>query len=463
LQVFPDRSTFVWIHRTIDLVLPILLIILITSLLNIPWHERYEVMGAIAGFLLMLTSQYTGLYESWRGRSIFQSAKLIMKAWLITWAILIILAFWFKDTSSYSRLAVTSWAIITMFSLVLYRILIRSILIIFRQSGNNIKSVAIVGAGKVGQQLAKNVNENPWLGYKVTAFYDDNLDLLNQKINHIPIMGIIEHLAKDTKNKKYDEIYICLPLWADSKIKQLLNELTDTTVIVKYVPDLFSFDLMHAKMQEIKGMPVFSVFDTPLSSKSSQILKRVEDVLLSTLILIFISPILLVIAIAIKLTSKGPVIFKQKRYGLNGKEIKVYKFRSMTAQDNGAVIKQATKNDSRITLLGAFLRKTSLDELPQFINVLQGKMSIVGPRPHAVAHNEEYRKIVPKYMQRHLVKPGITGWAQINGWRGETDTLEKMEKRIEFDLHYINSWNLWFDIRIIVLTVFKGFINKNAY
>jgi putative colanic acid biosynthesis UDP-glucose lipid carrier transferase len=220
---------------------------------------------------------------------------------------------------------------------------------------------------------------------------------------------------------------------------------------------------MHAKMQEIKGMPVFSVFDTPLSSKSSQVLKRIEDVLLSIIILVLISPILLVIAIAIKLTSKGPVIFKQKRYGLNGKEIKVYKFRSMTTQDNGTVVKQATKNDSRITPLGAFLRKTSLDELPQFINVLQGKMSIVGPRPHAVAHNEEYRKIVPKYMQRHLVKPGITGWAQINGWRGETDSLEKMEKRIEFDLHYINSWNLWLDIKIILLTVFKGFINKNAY
>ncbi|PIX80383.1 MAG: undecaprenyl-phosphate glucose phosphotransferase, partial [Piscirickettsiaceae bacterium CG_4_10_14_3_um_filter_44_349] len=213
----------------------------------------------------------------------------------------------------------------------------------------------------------------------------------------------------------------------------------------------------------LKGLPVISVYDTPLNSSTARMLKRFEDVTLSTLILILISPIMIALAIGVKLSSPGPILFKQKRYGLNGKEIKVYKFRSMTTQDNGATINQATKNDPRITKFGAFIRKTSLDELPQFINVIQGKMSIVGPRPHANAHNEQYRKLVPQYMQRHLVKPGITGWAQINGWRGETETLDKMEKRIEFDLHYINNWSLWFDIKIIILTVFKGFIDKNAY
>jgi putative colanic acid biosynthesis UDP-glucose lipid carrier transferase len=440
-------------------VLPILLLILITSLLNIPWHERYEVMGVIAGFLLMLTSQFTGLYESWRGRSIFQSAKLIMKAWLITWAILIILAFWYKDTSSYSRLAVTSWAIITMFSLVLYRIVIRSILIIFRQSGNNIKSVAIVGAGKVGQQLAKNINENPWLGYKVTAFYDDNLDLLNQKINHIPIIGIIEHLAKDTKNKKYDEIYICLPLWADSKIKQLLNELTDTTAIVKYVPDLFSFDLMHAKMQDIKGMPVFSVFDTPLSSKTSQLIKRIEDILLSTIILILISPIMFMVGLGVKVSSPGPIFYRQTRVGWNGENFDMLKFRSMPIDTEKNGVQWGSAKNKTNTKFGQFIRSTSLDELPQFLNVLKGDMSIVGPRPERDIFVEQFRKEIPRYMQKHMVKAGITGWAQINGWRGDTC----LEKRIEADLHYINNWSLWLDIRIIFLTIFKGFINKNAY
>jgi len=247
------------------------------------------------------------------------------------------------------------------------------------------------------------------------------------------------------------------------KIKQLLNQLTNTTAVVKYIPDLFSFDLMHAKWTDLKGIPIISVFDTPINNTTARFLKRSEDFVLSLLILTLISPILLAISIFIKATSPGPIIFKQQRYGLNGQKIKVYKFRSMTTQDNGSIIKQATKNDARITPIGGFLRRTSLDELPQFINVLQGKMSIVGPRPHAVAHNEEFRQLVPKYMQRHLVKPGITGWAQINGWRGETDTLEKMEKRVEYDLHYINNWSLWLDIKIIILTIFKGFINKNAY
>ncbi|HBV2999050.1 TPA: exopolysaccharide biosynthesis polyprenyl glycosylphosphotransferase, partial [Klebsiella pneumoniae] len=179
--------------------------------------------------------------------------------------------------------------------------------------------------------------------------------------------------------------------------------------------------------------------------------------------LLFISPILLIIACLIKLTSPGPIIFKQTRYGMDGKPIKVWKFRSMSVMENDNKVIQATKNDIRITKVGRLLRRTSLDELPQFFNVLFGGMSIVGPRPHAVAHNEQYRNLIEGYMLRHKVKPGITGWAQINGWRGETDTLEKMEKRVEFDLEYIREWSIWLDLKIIFLTIFKGFINKSAY
>jgi putative colanic acid biosynthesis UDP-glucose lipid carrier transferase len=192
-------------------------------------------------------------------------------------------------------------------------------------------------------------------------------------------------------------------------------------------------------------------------------LKRTGDIVMSTIILALISPILLLITISIKATSKGPIIFKQKRGGINNKEIVVYKFRSMTTQDDGSVVNQVTKNDARLTYFGAFLRRSSLDELPQFINVIQGRMSIVGPRPHAIAHNIKYAKLISEYNQRTLVNPGITGLAQINGWRGETDTLEKMQKRVNADLYYINNWNLWLDIRIIFITIFKGFINKNAY
>ncbi|AZR81701.1 undecaprenyl-phosphate glucose phosphotransferase [Thiomicrospira sp. S5] len=459
----PDHSGFVWLHRVTDILLPTSLLLALTVLLNIPWQERYLTMGLLGGFVFVIASQMVGVYRSWRGRSLFASAKLILNAWLLTWATLIVIAFLYKDSENFSRLAVTLWAIITPVVLIGYRVTLRTVLAKYRMHGNNTKTIAIIGAGKVGQHIANIIQTNPWLGYRVCAFYDDNTELHDTQINDIPVKGCTNKIGDIVNQNQYSEIYICLPLRAEHKIKQILNELTDTTSVVKFVPDLFTFDLMHAKTSELKGIPVFSVYDTPLSSTSNQIIKRLEDVVFSSIILVLISPILLWIAFMVKKSSPGPVLFKQKRYGLNGKEIKVYKFRSMTTQDNGTVIKQATQNDPRVTAFGAFIRRTSLDELPQFINVLQGKMSIVGPRPHAVAHNEEYRKLVPKYMQRHLVKPGITGWAQINGWRGETDTLEKMEKRVQFDLHYINNWSLWLDIRIIILTLFKGFVNKNAY
>lgn len=462
-KIQPDKSGFVWLHRFIDSLLPISSLYIINWLLNIPWHDRYLAMGVIGGFIFVFASQQVGVYQNWRGRALFSSAKLIINAWLITWALLIITAFLYKDTDNFSRLSVTSWALITPLLLISYRLIIRIVIGKYRSQGKNSKQIAIIGAGSVGQQIATIFQENSWLGYNVAAFYDDNTELHGKNINSIPVISGTNDIANAVNSNKYNEIYICLPLRAEQKIKQILEALTDTTAIVKFVPDLFTFDLMHAKSTDLKGIPVFSVFDTPLSSSSNQILKRLEDLILASFILILISPLLLWVSIKVKLSSSGPIIFKQKRYGLNGKEINVYKFRSMDTQDNGTVIKQATKSDPRITKFGRFIRRTSLDELPQFVNVIQGRMSIVGPRPHAVAHNEEYRKLVPKYMQRHTVKPGITGWAQINGWRGETDTLEKMEKRVEFDLHYINNWSLWLDIKIIFLTIFKGFINKNAY
>ena len=228
------------------------------------------------------------------------------------------------------------------------------------------------------------------------------------------------------------------------------------------VPDVFTFNLLHSRASELNGIPLISIFDTPMLGASAFI-KRVEDIVLASFILILISPLLFVLALAVKLTSKGPVIFKQRRYGIDGKPIAVWKFRSMTVTEDGEQITQATKDDRRLTPIGAFIRGTSLDELPQFINVLAGDMSIVGPRPHAIAHNEQYRKLILGYMLRHKVKPGITGLAQVNGWRGETDTLDKMEKRIEYDLEYIRSWSLWLDLKIVFFTIFKGFVNRNAY
>jgi putative colanic acid biosynthesis UDP-glucose lipid carrier transferase len=254
-----------------------------------------------------------------------------------------------------------------------------------------------------------------------------------------------------------------MPMKAEARITDILNQCSDTTATVHIIPDFFIFNLLHARWQHVGNMQTLSIFDSPFNG-ANLATKRIEDIVLSLIILVIIAIPMIIIALVVKLTSKGPAIFKQKRYGLDGKEICIYKFRSMelvNKEVNNVV--QATRFDARITPIGAFLRKTSLDELPQFINVLQGNMSIVGPRPHAVQHNEEYRKLIDGYMLRHKAKPGITGWAQINGWRGETDTLEKMEKRIEFDLNYIHRWSLLFDLKIIFITIFKGFVNKNAY
>jgi putative colanic acid biosynthesis UDP-glucose lipid carrier transferase len=246
------------------------------------------------------------------------------------------------------------------------------------------------------------------------------------------------------------------------RINGLLDRLSNSTATVYVVPDLFVFELMNAHQVNLNGLPAISLIGEPLNGWASWV-KRLEDIVLSSLILMLIAVPMIAIALAVKLTSKGPAIFKQIRYGEDGKPIEVWKFRSMTVMENGDDFVQATKGDMRITRVGEFIRKTSLDELPQFINVLQGRMSIVGPRPHAVAHNEEFRGVIKGYMRRHKIKPGITGWAQINGWRGETDTLEKMEKRVECDIQYLKHWSLWLDLKIIFLTVFKGFVNKNAY
>ncbi|EFO0300631.1 undecaprenyl-phosphate glucose phosphotransferase, partial [Escherichia coli] len=234
------------------------------------------------------------------------------------------------------------------------------------------------------------------------------------------------------------------------KMKELIKALTDTTCSVILIPDVFTFNILQSRTEEVNGIPVVPIFETPLNG-INMVLKRLEDIILSVVILTLISPILIIISLCVKLTSPGPIIFKQTRYGMDGKPIKVWKFRTMVVMENDNVT-QATKNDVRVTKVGRFLRRTSLDELPQFFNVLFGGMSIVGPRPHAVIHNEQYRSLIEGYMLRHKVKPGITGWAQINGWRGETDTLEKMEKRVEYDLEYIREWSIWLDIRIIFLT-----------
>lgn len=323
------------------------------------------------------------------------------------------------------------------------------------------KRAVVVGCNELGRHLAGEIDAHPMQGIKLDGYFDDRL-IERLDIGHGRLIGRFSDVANYVKENEIDIIYLALPMATQPRILSLLESLNDTTASVYFVPDIFVTDLIQARMDAVGRVPVVAVCDTPFSGLNG-IVKRVSDIVLSLLILLLISPVLLVVAALVKMSSPGPIIFKQRRYGLDGKEIMVYKFRSMTVCEDGPNVPQARKGDARITRVGAVLRKTSLDELPQFLNVLQGRMSIVGPRPHAVAHNEMYRKLIKGYMVRHKVKPGITGWAQVNGYRGETETLDKMQARIDYDLEYLRNWSLHLDIYIIVRTVLLVFKDASAY
>lgn len=320
----------------------------------------------------------------------------------------------------------------------------------------------IVGMNEQGLTLANKLTTTPYSGIDLIGFIDSRSPQRLSSDNAHQLLGTLEQLHGLINARRVQVIYLSLPMASQPRILQILDELKDTTVSIYFVPDMFVTDLIQGHTSSVCGTPVISVCETPFKG-SSGLLKRLSDIIFSITILVLISPILLIIGASVKLTSPGPVIFKQRRYGLDGEEILVYKFRSMTVTEDGSTIRQAGKNDTRITPLGAVLRRTSLDELPQFVNVLQGRMSIVGPRPHAVAHNEMYRKLIKGYMIRHKVKPGITGWAQVNGFRGETDTLEKMQRRIDFDLDYLRNWSLQLDTRIILKTIRLVLKDQQAY
>jgi len=320
----------------------------------------------------------------------------------------------------------------------------------------------VVGAGALGVKVAKALAESADYGVDFIGYFDDRTDdRLHQEASAQRLGGLKDVAAYVTQHG-VREVYITLPLGSQPRIVELLEDVQGTTASLFFVPDVFGISIIQGRLQDMNGVPVVGICETPFTG-TNELVKRISDLVLATLILILISPLLLVIAIGVKLSSPGPVVFRQRRNGLDGGEIVVYKFRSMRSQDNGPMVRQATKDDPRITAFGALIRRTSMDELPQFINVLQGRMSIVGPRPHAVAHNEEYRRLIKAYMVRHKVKPGITGWAQVNGHRGETDTIEKMQARVEYDLEYLRNWSLGLDLQIIVRTIRLVFFDRHAY
>ncbi|HBL7018668.1 MULTISPECIES: undecaprenyl-phosphate glucose phosphotransferase [Serratia] len=426
-------------------------------------HSQKFTSGHLLIFLISIVvfqmiGGITDFYRSWRGVKLSSELLLVLKNWTLSIIISSGIVF-LLDLSDVEIYVFLQWYFCAFIGVIISRCSIRFVARIVRNLGYNTRTVAIVGALPVGINLAKGFNDQPWLGFIVTGIYNDTPVTVGEEI---PYAGDFEKLVEDAKCGKIDRVYISMAMSDELKIKEIVASLADTTCSVMLIPDVFTFNILQARTEEVNGVPVVPLFETPISGMN-MVLKRLEDIILSASILVFISPVLVCISLAVKLTSPGPIIFRQQRYGIGGKPINVWKFRSMKVMENGGDVVQATKQDSRVTPVGRFLRRTSLDELPQFINVLRGEMSIVGPRPHAVSHNEQYRKLIDGYMLRHKVKPGITGWAQINGWRGETDELEKMQKRIEFDLEYIRNWSVWFDIKIVFLTIFKGFVHKSAY
>ena len=326
------------------------------------------------------------------------------------------------------------------------------------------RRAVIVSTNDIGRKLARDMCNEPTLGFQFKGFFSDDTgeDGAGAAPEEGPLLGDIHTAAGYVKAHGIEAVFIALPMNAQPRVLKLLDEMKDTTASIYFVPDIFIFDLIQARIDDVNGIPVVAICETPFVGVNG-IVKRASDLLIASFALALLSPLMLLAAIGVKLSSPGPVMFRQRRYGVDGKDIVVYKFRSMTVAEDGAEVTQATRGDQRITPFGAFMRKTSIDEMPQLFNVLQGRMSMVGPRPHAVAHNELYRHLIKGYMMRHKVKPGITGWAQVNGLRGETDTVEKMRQRIEFDLDYLRRWSLGFDLQILLRTVKIVLRQTNAY
>jgi putative colanic acid biosynthesis UDP-glucose lipid carrier transferase len=382
--------------------------------------------------------------------------------WLMLLVILLAVGYVTKSLDAYPRRIILTWAALTPVALILTTVAMQEVMRRFLMSAFDNRSAIFAGYNNSSLELAKRLKRNPNMRIEVKGFFDDRS---SDRLGMDPgaqLVGSLGDVARYVNEHGTDIIFIALPIRHLQRVMNLLDDLRDTTASIYYVPDIFVFDLIQARSGEIQGIPVVAMCETPFYGYRG-VTKRLTDIVFSVAILLLTLPLFVLVAVSVKMSSPGPIIFKQRRYGLDGREIAVYKFRTMRVTEDGGKIRQASKTDDRITRIGGLLRRSSLDELPQLINVLQGRMSLVGPRPHAVAHNEEYRKLIKGYMVRHKVLPGITGLAQVNGCRGETAQLEEMEARVNYDLDYLRHWSPMLDIKIILLTAVKIFRDEKAY
>ena len=419
--------------------------------------ERYTLAIIGMSFACAALFPFVGLYTSQRGVTLFEEVRLLLNAWLLlatTWFAFLFLS---KTGTDFSRVWSVYWIIAGFLVHLVVRAAIRMTLRTLRERGYNVRRIAIVGANELGQEIAARIAKMRWSGLEVRGLYDDVPPPVTLGASSPPFRGPVEQLYRDLTAGEMDQVWIAMPLRAEARIRQVLEDLRHFSVQVRFVPDIFDFTLLHHSVTEIAGLPVINLTETPLEG-ANLFLKNLEDLVISLLILLVTAPLMLLIALGVKLSSPGPVFYRQERVTWNGERFHILKFRSMPLDAEAQSGPVWSSDESRATRFGALLRRTSLDELPQFINALKGEMSIVGPRPERPEFVERFKREIPGYMQKHLVKAGITGWAQVNDFRGDTDLRE----RIQCDLYYIENWSLWFDLRIIALTLVHVFRTRNA-
>jgi putative colanic acid biosynthesis UDP-glucose lipid carrier transferase len=420
--------------------------------LSLPPVYRAAILAAFG--LSIAVFAWTDVYRGRPDEGLRRSLVNLFAGWIGVVALLVVLIYATKMAEYFSRQWLAVWALSALAGLVALRLGALALLRMLQARGTFTRRIAIAGAGALGRQVARRLGEVRSAGLVVAAFYDDNPELAGQRVEQVPVRGDLNALRADVKTLGIEQVWIALPLRAEPRVRELVEDVSPLNVEICFVPDIFGFRLLNHSVAEVGGLPVIKIAENPLSGAKG-LLKWIEDKVVATIILILISPLLLVIALGIKLTSAGPVIFKQRRGGLDNREINVWKFRTMYVHDESKAQRLAVPGDPRITPFGAFLRKTSLDELPQFINVILGDMSVVGPRPHPLWVHNFYAERIPSYLLRTWIKPGITGWAQICGWRGELSEEWKMEMRLQHDLYYIENWSLGFDLYIILMTPFR--------
>ena len=452
-------SVLLWLMRLLDIM--ILLAACLAAYLTVFGTEslpaHYQIAILFAVLLLIVVFHAYSLYRAWRGVDYAQEFTATLLAWTTVFGILVFLAVITKTSESFSRAWLLIWFTLGGSALLLTRYGLRRLLQYLRGRGFNLRHIAIIASGDIGSHVIGNLRASPESGFNIKAYFtDDDIDTSGWS-------NIFEGSIADARDyidqHQLDQIWLAMPLREVDTIEAILSDLKDVTTDIRLVPDIFGFRLINHSISSIAGLPVINLSVTPMEGINRWI-KAVEDLLISTVILVLISPLFLIISLMVKMTSPGPIFYRQQRLSWNGREFTMLKFRTMPVgaeKSTGAV--WTTRDDTRATSVGTFLRRTSLDELPQFWNVLRGDMSIVGPRPERPVFVEKFKDEIPSYMQKHMVKAGITGWAQVNGWRGDTD----LQTRIEHDLYYIDNWSLWLDLRIIFMTFSKGLVHKNAY